>query len=412
VDAVSLVLNALTSGAAQGVADSVSDAVKSAYSKLKQLVHAKFVGSKSAEVALDEHASDPEAWQVPLTKYLNSFGAGADEAIIGAAQQLLALLDPDGTAQGKYQVDVRGAQGVQVGEGNQQYNNFNAPTYVMAPQPADIRPGQPRNELAFGPAYEAAGGWARLGRAIGEVYEDGPGWVQQFDGGTSGRPAVICALFGHAAVAVDQEIWIALGRFGRGAYVSGVAAVGFPVPGERPFIAADGGPVELAGGQWGAGRLVPLDSGGWRWQPEIVFDSAASRYQDHWSARRGEMDIRLRLAAGMLLVAEGLRITEAGRERMLAKLPSTGITALITGLAKRYGLESADLVWHRHPAEVEVAVGRAQAGYERDAPDIGKQAGYGAAGTVRGAADYRGNLRCRSLLSGSQRNVRCVDFDV
>jgi hypothetical protein len=350
VDAVSLVLNALTSGVAQGVADNVSDAVKSAYSTLKQLVHAKFVGSKSAEVALDEHASDPETWQVPLTKYLNSFGAGADEAIIGAAQQLLALLDPDGTAQGKYQVDLRGAQGVQVGEGNQQYNTFNAPTYVMAPQLVDIGPGQPRNELAFTPAYEAAGGRARLGLALDEVYEDGPGWVQQFDGGTSGRPAVICALFGHAAVAVDQEIWNALGQFGRGTYVSGVAAVGFPVPsGERPFIAADGGPVELAGGQWGAGRLVPLDPGGWRWQPEIVFDSAASWYQDHWSARRGEMDLRLRLAAGMLLVADGLRITEAGRERMLAELPSTGITALITGLAKRYGLESADLVWQETP---------------------------------------------------------------
>jgi hypothetical protein len=45
VDPVSLVLNALTSGAAQGVADSVSDAIESAYSMLKQLVHAKFAGT-------------------------------------------------------------------------------------------------------------------------------------------------------------------------------------------------------------------------------------------------------------------------------------------------------------------------------------------------------------------------------
>jgi hypothetical protein len=158
--------------------------------------------------------------------------------------------DPAGTAQGKYRVDLRGAQGVQVGDRNQQYNTFNAPTYVMAPPPVGIRPGQPKNEPAFGPAYEAAGGRARLGRALDEVYEDGPGWVQQFDGGSSGRAAVICARFGQSAVAVDHEVWNALAQFGRGTHVSGVAAVGFPIPAAgRPFIAADGRPIELAGGQ-------------------------------------------------------------------------------------------------------------------------------------------------------------------
>jgi hypothetical protein len=350
VDPVSLVLNALTSGAAQGVADSASDAIKSAYSTLKKLVRAKFAGSKSAEVALDEHVSDPETWQAPLTKYLTSLGVGADEPIIGAAQQLLALLDPDGAAQGKYQVDLRGAQGVLVGEGNLQYNTFNAPTYVMAPSTPDIRPGQPRNEVAFGEAFEAAGGRRRLGEALGEVYEDGPGWVQQFDGGTSGQATVICALFGHAAVAVDQEIWNALGQLGRGSYVSGVAAVGFPVPsGERPFITADGRPVELAGGAWGPGRLVSRLSGGWRWEPQIAFDSEACRDQDTWSARRGEMDVRLRLAVRMLLVAEGLRISEVDRTRMLGELASTGLTDLVAALAKRYALEAADLDWQETP---------------------------------------------------------------
>ena len=119
MDAVSLVVNALTSGATQGIADTVSDAVTSAYAKLKRLVSAKFAGNSSAEVALVEHASDPETWQAPLTKYLAGSGADSDEAIVQAAQQLLALLDPAGTAQGKYRVDLRGAQGVQVGDGNQ-----------------------------------------------------------------------------------------------------------------------------------------------------------------------------------------------------------------------------------------------------------------------------------------------------
>jgi hypothetical protein len=55
----------------------------------------------------------------------------------------MALLDAAGTAQGKCQVDLRGAQGVHVGEGNQQYNTLNAPTAVMAPV-VEIRPGQSR----------------------------------------------------------------------------------------------------------------------------------------------------------------------------------------------------------------------------------------------------------------------------
>jgi len=352
VDPVSLVLNALTIGAAQGVADSVSDAVKSAYTKLKQLLSARFSGNQSAEVALAEHATDAATWQAPLTKVLTASGVAADEAVIEAAQQLMALLDPAGTAQGKYQVDLRGAQGIQVGDSNQQFNTFNTvtPTLVMAPPTTEIRPGQPRNEAAFGESFEAAGGRARLGSALDEVYEDGPGWVQHFDGGSSGRPAVICALFGQPAIAVDQEVWNALGQFGRGTYVSGVAAVGFPIAsGDRSIITADGIPVELSDGKWGRGRLVPTTAGGWRWQPEVAFDAEASRDQDRWSFRRGEMDVRLRLAAHMLLVAENLRVNEVGRSRMLAELASSGLTDLIANLANRYGLESADRTWQETP---------------------------------------------------------------
>jgi hypothetical protein len=264
----------------------------------------------------------------------------------------MALLDPTGTAQGKYQIDLRGTQGAQVGDRNQQFNTFNtvSPTVVMAPPRVEIRPGQPRNEAAFGPAFESAGGRARLGRALDEAYEDGSGWVQHFEGGSSGQPAVICALYEHEAVAVAQPIWNVLAQFGRGTYVSGTAAVGFPIaPGERPFIAANGSQIELEGGKWGRGRMVRIASGGWQWQPGVAFDSEAVRDQDAWSFRRGEMDLRLRLAARIPLVAGPLRVTGAGRRQMLAELPSTGLTDLITGLAKRYGLSSAQLTWQETP---------------------------------------------------------------
>jgi hypothetical protein len=354
------------------VADGVSDAVKSAYGKLKQLVATKFAGSRSAEVALDEHAGDPETWQAPLSKALNASGAVSDVAIIEAAQQLMTLLDPDGASQGKYQVDLRSAQGVQLGEGNQQFNTFNSPTYLMAPSTPEIRPGQPRNEAAFGETFEAAGGRARLGAALDEAHEDGPGWVQHFDGGDSGHPAVVCALFGHSAVAVEQAVWNALAHFGRNTHVSGTAAVGFPVPGEQPLITAGGGPVVLAGGQWGAGRLLRLDSGDWRWQPEFRLDSEACRDQDTWSARRGEMDLRLRLAIRMQLVAESLRITEGGRSRMLSEIASTGLTDLVAGLAKRHGLAAGDLDWLETP-ELEGHNNNRFAAYQLIVPGAGNR---------------------------------------
>jgi hypothetical protein len=348
MDPVSLVMTALTSGAAQGLAESASDAVKSACSRLKQLVSAKFSGTRSAEVALAEHAADPETWQTPLAKALTTSGAIDDEAVIKAAQQLMALLDPAGTEAGKYQIDLRGAQGVQVGDSNQQYNTFNAPMYVVAPPTVEIRPGQPRNEARFLPAFEAAGGRARLGRALDEVDEDGPGLVQHFEGG-SGQAAVICALDGHEAVAVAQGVWNALAQFGRSTYASGTAAVGFPIgSAERPFI-CDGTRVELEGGAWGPGQLVPTAAGGCRWEPEVAFDSEACGDQDTWSFRRGEMDLRLRLAAQMLLVAEDLCVTEAGRDQMLAELPSTGLTDLIASMAKRYGLSAVELTWRETP---------------------------------------------------------------
>jgi hypothetical protein len=71
--------------------------------------------------------------------------------------------------------------------------------------------------------------------------------------------------------------------------------------------------------------------------------------QDTWSSRRGEMDLRLRLAARMPLIAESLRVSEAGRERMLAELPSTGLPGLIAVLARHYGLATADLTWQETP---------------------------------------------------------------
>ena len=124
MDPVSLILGALASGAAQGIGDSVADAVAGRLQPAMHLLSGRFTGNQAAEVALVEHAHDAETWQAPLAKALDSSGASADPAVIKAAQDLMALLDEPGSRTGKYHVDLRGAQGVQVGDSNQQANVF------------------------------------------------------------------------------------------------------------------------------------------------------------------------------------------------------------------------------------------------------------------------------------------------
>jgi hypothetical protein len=112
------------------------------------------------------------------------------------------------------------------------------------------------------------------------------------------------------------------------------------------------GRIELGGGDWGPGQLIRNDGGSWQWRPDIAFDSKAYQDQDTWSMRRGEMDLRLRLAARIPVAAGNLRISESGRSRMLAALPATGIIGLITALARRYQLEPRSLDWQETPEPV------------------------------------------------------------
>ena len=130
MEPITLILGALAAGALAGVAESATGAVKDAYTGLKRLVAAHFAGKPAAELALAEHAADPDTWQAPLAKALAETGTDADPAVIEAARRLMELVDQAGARAGKYQVDLRGAQGVQVGDYSQQHNVFNAPPQV------------------------------------------------------------------------------------------------------------------------------------------------------------------------------------------------------------------------------------------------------------------------------------------
>jgi hypothetical protein len=124
MDPITLIVTALAAGAALGAQDTVSAMVKDAYAGLKTLVKKRLGGRPGAELVLAKHEQAPETWQAPLMAELAEAGADGDRDLIAAAQ---ALLDLVGGAEGKYTVDVRGAQGVQIGDHNRQDNVFNAP---------------------------------------------------------------------------------------------------------------------------------------------------------------------------------------------------------------------------------------------------------------------------------------------
>jgi NADP-dependent 3-hydroxy acid dehydrogenase YdfG len=127
VDPVTLLVTALATGAAAGIGETTASAVKDAYAKLKSLVAARFAGDQSREVVLAQHEKQPEVWGAPLTQAVTDSGAATDPVVVEAAQRLLALLDEAGSRAGKYTVDLRGAQGVQVGDHNTQTNTFTNP---------------------------------------------------------------------------------------------------------------------------------------------------------------------------------------------------------------------------------------------------------------------------------------------
>jgi len=130
LDPVTLILGALAAGAIKGVGETATTAVKDAYAGLKRLVARRLAGRPSAVVALAEHEQDQETWKAPLGKALAEADAATDPQVIEAAERLMALVDPAGATAGKYTVDLRGAQGVQVGDHNEQTNTFGAPPPV------------------------------------------------------------------------------------------------------------------------------------------------------------------------------------------------------------------------------------------------------------------------------------------
>jgi hypothetical protein len=127
VEPISLIVAALAAGTAAGVQGTASTAVADAYAGLKAMVRKRLAGRPGGELVLARHEQAPQTWEAPLAEELDQAGAAHDADLIAAAEALLRLAGETGAGTGKYTVDVRGAQGVQIGDHGTQHNVFGTP---------------------------------------------------------------------------------------------------------------------------------------------------------------------------------------------------------------------------------------------------------------------------------------------
>jgi hypothetical protein len=116
MDPVSLIVAALAAGASSGLTDAAGQVVRDAYGGLKSLLRRKLSKEPLAQDVIDKYQETPDVWERPLREKLDKAGVAADTELIEAAQELLALIDPDGTRGGKYSVHISGGKGIVVGD--------------------------------------------------------------------------------------------------------------------------------------------------------------------------------------------------------------------------------------------------------------------------------------------------------
>jgi hypothetical protein len=125
LESVELVVAALVAGAATGVGDSASAAVRDGYEGLKSLTRRALRRAATAEElsVVEAGLVDPERHREMLAEVLSAADVDGDEELVAAARWVLELTGH--TEAGKYQgVVVRDNRGVQVGDHNTQTNTF------------------------------------------------------------------------------------------------------------------------------------------------------------------------------------------------------------------------------------------------------------------------------------------------
>jgi hypothetical protein len=109
MEPVTLIVAALTAGVSAGLGEAASQAVTDAYEGLKTLVKGRFAGDRKAEETFKDFEAEPDIYERPLAKRLKDSGAGADQQILAAAEELLKQAQAAGVST-KYKVTVTGGK--------------------------------------------------------------------------------------------------------------------------------------------------------------------------------------------------------------------------------------------------------------------------------------------------------------
>jgi len=117
VDPISVILAALTAGAAAAAKETVGSAIKDAYAGLKSLIKEKLTGKALAGMAVDTHAAEPVPAEAILRPAFKEVAIDRENALLAAAEKLLAMADGDGSVRQRYVLQVAGnVQGVVQGD--------------------------------------------------------------------------------------------------------------------------------------------------------------------------------------------------------------------------------------------------------------------------------------------------------
>lgn len=108
MEPITLILTALVAGAAIGAPTVGKEMIQDGYQGLKAIIKRKFGDNQAAVTALEQYEAKPEVWKAPLKDALQESGAVEDEEIIQAAQQVMAVANPEQAAQGTYNVQIKG----------------------------------------------------------------------------------------------------------------------------------------------------------------------------------------------------------------------------------------------------------------------------------------------------------------
>jgi len=120
MDPQTVIISALTAGAAASAKEVVAQAVKDGYAGLKALVVRKFGQKGDVEAALEgvEKKPDSEARQAVLREELEVAGVAQDAEVVRQAQALLGLLKQHGLVTGpSYQATLSGSGAIAQGPG-------------------------------------------------------------------------------------------------------------------------------------------------------------------------------------------------------------------------------------------------------------------------------------------------------